>query len=483
MIPDTNRRLRSVQVRTTAIAMATVVVVLAFAGFVLVGRFERAQLRQVDVELEGVAQYLERIGAGDDRLPRLALPRTLAQLVDPRGNILFASSRLRGAPPMRTLPGTQGRTGPTTEEIDQVGHVRVIVISFRENFVLLARTLESVDHEVAIFKRALLFALPALAALMAVLIWVVVGKTLRPVRAAMAREEQLLADVSHELRSPIAGVRALLESESTVPDEIELNRLEALTVLGRLESLANSLLAMAAVEERERLEGASPIDLDEVVLRVVGRTAPPSGVEVDVSGVSGGQVLGIEDDLERMIENLVSNGLRHATAAVVITVAERAGEVVLTVGDDGPGIPPDRREEVFERFTRIDGARSRDRGGAGLGLAIARAIALAHAGSIVARESATGGALFVVGLAYTYEAIFARLPARSIAWRAVVPTVSILAIAWHCGLIVQFVTLMMDRQKLEWPRVLVNQLRLPGELPGIIRQLLTDPGSFYKNRQ
>jgi signal transduction histidine kinase len=155
---------------------------------------------------------------------------------------------------------------------------------------------------------------------------------------------------------------------------------------------------MAAVGERARLEGAGPVDVDEVVLRVVGRCARPSGVQVDVSGVSGGQVLGIEDDLERMIENLVSNAVRHATTSVEITVAERRGEVLLTVGDDGPGIPPERREQVFERFTRIDGARSRDRGGAGLGLAIARAIAHAHAGSIGVGQSATGGALFVVTL-------------------------------------------------------------------------------------
>ena len=102
------------------------------------------------------------------------------------------------------------------------------------------------------------------------------------------------------------------------------------------------------------------------------------------------------------------------------------------------------------------------------------------AGSFGARRFLNCTPLFIIGLAYAYEAVLARLPARSIAWRSVIPVVSILAIAWHLGLIVQFVTLMMDRQKLEWPRVFANQFRLPFELPGIIRRLLTDRGSFYK---
>jgi hypothetical protein len=102
------------------------------------------------------------------------------------------------------------------------------------------------------------------------------------------------------------------------------------------------------------------------------------------------------------------------------------------------------------------------------------------AGSFGARRFLNCTPLFVVGLAYAYEAILTRLPARSAAWRVVVPAVSLLAIAWHGGLIIQFVTQMMDRQKLDWPRVLLNQFRLPGKLPTIIRQLLTDRGKFYQ---
>lgn len=102
------------------------------------------------------------------------------------------------------------------------------------------------------------------------------------------------------------------------------------------------------------------------------------------------------------------------------------------------------------------------------------------AGSFGARRFLNCTPLFIIGLAYAYETILARLPARSAIWRMLIPAVSVLAITWHLGLILQFVTLMMDRQKLEWPKVLLNQLRLPLELPGIIRRLLTDRGSFYQ---
>jgi len=189
----------------------------------------------------------------------------------------------------------------------------------------------------------------------------------------------------------------LLESESDVPEEIALNRLEALGVLARLELIASGLLAMARLRADPRQLPAL-VDLDEVVDRVVGMTTVPVGIELDVSGLSGGQVRGNEDDLERMITNLVNNAVRHADGCVRIAVDEHDDLVNLVVSDDGAGIAPEDRERVFDRFTRLDGARSRDQGGAGLGLAIARSVVVAHGGTIVVREAAIGGASFVVTL-------------------------------------------------------------------------------------
>jgi hypothetical protein len=102
------------------------------------------------------------------------------------------------------------------------------------------------------------------------------------------------------------------------------------------------------------------------------------------------------------------------------------------------------------------------------------------AGSFGARRFLNCTPIFVVGLAYAYEAILAVGRKRGAVWGAIVPVVSILAIAWNAGLIIQFVTLMMDRQRLEWPKNLLTQFRIPFELPSILRQLLTDRGSFYE---
>lgn len=102
------------------------------------------------------------------------------------------------------------------------------------------------------------------------------------------------------------------------------------------------------------------------------------------------------------------------------------------------------------------------------------------AGSFGARRFLNCTPIFVVGLAYAYESVFVATRGRTIVWRAIVPLISILAIAWNAGLIIQFVTLMMDRQRLEWPKVLINQFQIPFRLPAIIRQLLTDRSSFYQ---
>jgi signal transduction histidine kinase len=389
-------RLRRVQVRTTAIAMATVVVVLAAGAYGLITLFEREQVRQVDARLADASDFLQHAERVNLTLPS-ADQDTLAQVVDDRGHVLYATERLRDRPALRSVGGDLDPERPTTVTVDRGGRVRVVAIPFRDDWVLLASSLQPVDDGVATLRTALFVGLPVLAALLGLVLWIVVGQTLRPVHDAIEREERLVADVSHELRTPIAGVRALLESESDVPEEIALNRREALNVLTRLESIASGLLAMARLRA-DPLRLAEPVDLDEVVDRVVEMTTLPAGIEIDVSELSGGQVRGNEDDLEQMITNLVNNAVRHADRLVRVAVDEHDDVVTLVVSDDGAGIAPEDRERVFDRFTRLDDARGRDQGGAGLGLAITRSVVAAHGGNIVVREAATGGASFVVTL-------------------------------------------------------------------------------------
>jgi signal transduction histidine kinase len=176
-----------------------------------------------------------------------------------------------------------------------------------------------------------------------------------------------------------------------------LNRLEALGVLNRLESITSGLLAIARHRAEPR-QLAELVDLDEVVDRVVEMTRLRDGIEIDDAELSGGQLRGNEDDLERMVTNLINNAVRHADGRVRVALGEHGGVVTLTVSDDGAGIAPEHRERVFDRFTRLDDARSRDHGGAGPGLAIVRSVVTAHGGTVAVRDAADGGAALVVTL-------------------------------------------------------------------------------------
>jgi signal transduction histidine kinase len=392
-------RFRSVQVRTTALAMLTLVVVLAGGAVGLLRFFERQQVQELDKRLSSASTLVRQLGANPapTNIPASVGAAGLVQVVDSDDTVVFASDRMREQPPLIAGPSSAAPR-VRTADAGPVGSVRVIEIPFGENRVLLAESLKGVDDAVSGLRTALLVGVPILALVLGGIIWIVVGRTLRPVRRAIEREQQLVADVSHELRTPLAGARALLESESTVPAEIELNRLEALNVIARLESVADDLLVGARLEHDDASRTDALVDLDDVVLRVVDEVQRPIGVGVDTSGVSGGQVRGDEQQLARMISNLLTNAVRHAESEVQITLRERGEIVALTVSDDGPGIAAEDRERVFERFTRLDDARSRDGAGAGLGLPIARSLALAHRGTIEVCANEAGGAVFAVML-------------------------------------------------------------------------------------
>jgi signal transduction histidine kinase len=141
------------------------------------------------------------------------------------------------------------------------------------------------------------------------------------------------------------------------------------------------------------------VDLDDVVLRELARLRH-DGIEVDAHAVSAAQVRGDASQLARVVANLTDNAARHATSRVAVSLREDHDRAVLTVADDGPGVAVSDRERVFERFTRLDDARSRDQGGAGLGLAIVREIVERHGGTVVVDDvpDQPSGARFTVTL-------------------------------------------------------------------------------------
>ncbi len=330
--------------------------------------------------------------------------------------------------------------------------VRVVaVLGQRGETVIAAVSYGAVSNSLETVAHALLFGTPALFLLMTWVIWLITGSTLRPIsglrrgaeqvtatgvprglpvpeardevhslavtlndmlsrlEAAQQRQRRLVSDTAHELRSPIASIRAQLEVALDHPDSQvwEQTARDVLADTLRLARLAEDLLVLARLEERAGQAAArapgplgGTVDLADLATATVagyGQARVPVSVDpvsvnpVSVNPVSAPGVFpvsGDADGLRRMLVNLIDNAVRYAAERVRVRVTadgESSGELwaLLTVTDDGPGIPPHSLERAFDRFTMLDDARARgsDTGGAGLGLAIVRATAIAHGGT------------------------------------------------------------------------------------------------------
>ncbi|MFI6037151.1 ATP-binding protein [Streptomyces sp. NPDC051315] len=218
------------------------------------------------------------------------------------------------------------------------------------------------------------------------------NETLAALETAVERQRRFVADASHELRSPIASLRTQLEVGVAHPELLDVPGAVEDTV--RLQNLAADLLLLARLDAGER-PGRTRVDLAALARE---ETAHRAGVTVDAEPV---EVAGSRGQLGRVLANLLDNARRHARSAVAVAVRREGRWAVVEVSDDGDGVPEADRERVFERFVRLDDARSRDDGGAGLGLAIARDVAVRHGGTLTVRETAAGGALFELRLPTT----------------------------------------------------------------------------------
>ncbi|ADD44484.1 sensor histidine kinase [Stackebrandtia nassauensis] len=223
--------------------------------------------------------------------------------------------------------------------------------------------------------------LAILAVAVTMALWWMVGWTLRPVEAARAKQRSFVADAAHELRSPLANMRTELEVAERIgaPDDLVA---DLLTDVERLSRMTEDLLLLARMDDARR--PWRPEDLDIVkLLEVLAETYDDARVPVTTQMDRATLNLHADHDgLHRIFTNLIDNAVRHAEATVAITCTTDDSEVVVSVSDDGPGIPLEDRERVFDRFTRLDDARGRDSGGTGLGLPIVAELVAAHRGSI-----------------------------------------------------------------------------------------------------
>jgi two-component system OmpR family sensor kinase len=232
-----------------------------------------------------------------------------------------------------------------------------------------------------------------------------------------ATEERLrrfLADASHELRTPLTSIRGYAELFRRGADRDPADLASAMRAIedesARMTRLVDDLLLLARLDDQQPLE-RKPLALDNVVeaavdaARVIDRKRP---LDVDL-GMRPIVVAGDGIRLRQLIDNLLGNTREHTPrgTAVSVQLSTAANEAVLRVGDTGPGIPAEQQERIFERFFRLDGARTPGRGGAGLGLAIVDAIASAHDGRITVASVQPHGAVFELRLPLTNERLTA----------------------------------------------------------------------------
>jgi signal transduction histidine kinase len=450
-------RLGTVRVRCTVAAVVVVGVAMAAGALVLVAVLHDTLTREVrtaaQLRAQDVATVLASDPTGSGAAGRGSLAvddadELLIQVLDEGGRVVGASPNVEGLPAVaRPRAGgsaevqVPGRVGGE-EDGEFLAVAAAADTPAGRRTVVAARSTEAVSEAVAAVTGLLVVGLPLLLVVVAATTWMLVGRALAPVEAmraevdaisaaalhrrvpdppaddeigrlartmnrmlarleqAQLRQRRLVADASHELRSPVAVIRQHAEVALAHPDRTTTTGL-AETVLAedlRLQRLAEDLLLLTRADEHSLALRRRPVDLDDLVIDEARRLRAATGLRVDTTAVSAGRVDGDAAGLRRVLRNLGDNAARHAAGQLALAVAEDDGQVVLAVDDDGPGIPEADRERVFERFVRLDDARARDDGGSGLGLAIVAELVAAHGGTVAAAPSPLGGARLRVTL-------------------------------------------------------------------------------------
>jgi heavy metal sensor kinase len=237
---------------------------------------------------------------------------------------------------------------------------------------------------------------------------------------AFSMQRRFVADASHELRNPLAVIRTnvdvALSNPRATPDELRDAAQVVRRSTDRMSRMVDDLLALARLDDPAlRTESVDLASVAREVAEENGELARSANASIDVSGARAiSAVKGDGDALKRAVANLLDNALRFAPpgSAVVIEAGRVEGWVFVAVTDEGPGIPADEHERVFERFYRTDRSRARSSGGSGLGLAIVRQIARGHGGSASVFSAPGAGATFVMWLPSEAGAGASEPPAR-----------------------------------------------------------------------
>jgi two-component system sensor histidine kinase SenX3 len=216
-----------------------------------------------------------------------------------------------------------------------------------------------------------------------------------------------VANTSHELKTPVGALALLAETVEDAADDPEAVRRFAGRMrqeATRLTNLVQDLITLNRIQAAEPIPDARVVKLDAVVADALDRSrmkASARGIELLAAGARGLSVMGDEDLLVTALRNLLDNAVAYSpdkTRVVVSTRSSRDGVVELSVADQGIGIPQRDLERIFERFYRVDPARSRVTGGTGLGLAIVKHVTVAHGGRVTVASKEGAGSTFTLHL-------------------------------------------------------------------------------------
>ncbi|MFC9786871.1 ATP-binding protein [Rhodococcus sp. NPDC127528] len=442
----------SVRTRSAVAAAVVVTICLAIAGAVLLlVLFRSLEHSAQDAAAARATQIAGQLhGESPDRLDQSLLATDsqigAVQVVDGQGRVLAGSN---GAPDIALVPGAlspgeardlgrvKGPDGAFDYWMSGLGTTSVGVPAT----VLVGADREPVESVAEKVGGLLLLGSPVVIALVVFGTYSLVGAALRPVEAIRTRvasisgpdlgrrvpvppshdeiaqlattmnamlarieagqlaQQRFVSDASHELRSPLTTISAALELAQGRPDLVDAPLIDEslLPETRRMQHLVEDLLLLARSDEEGLEFQRVDVDLDdllygeEVRLRGIGSLRT-------VSRIAPCRVTGDRAALHRVVRNLVDNAARYARSTVTLDCHGIAGDAVVTVSDDGPGIDPADRERVFERFVRLDPTRTRSSGGTGLGLAIVEQIVRSHHGTVTVGESDDGGAVFTVTL-------------------------------------------------------------------------------------
>lgn len=441
---------RSIRTRLALVGALLLFVGLAVGGVLFDRSLQRQLSENVDLRLSGQAtDRAAAIASGLDPSTQLETSqgeRAIA-VFDADGEVLAQRGFDDPAAVADVAPGTlDSRTVAIIEvgenEIESTD-VRVAAARAGSITVVVAEEQHEIDESLQAVRRLLYFAVPLVALAGGGLLWVMVGRSLRPVEQLRRDAESIaevgaggrvqqpehgdelgqlaatlnsmlerldnsagalrrfVSDSSHEIRSPITNIRARIETGH--PDDWDALTADLVGEVERIEAIVDDLTYLARSDEGRLEMRPVRLDLDEILFDEAARLQQRGRVTVDASEVEPIACLGDPGQVRRVVRNLVDNAERHARSRVHLATREETDDTgrsmtVLEVDDDGKGIAPNERTRVFERFVRLDESRERATGGTGLGLAIVADIVDRHDGSVTAAEAPLGGARFSVRL-------------------------------------------------------------------------------------